>query len=550
MTQNEWWKQTVIYQIYPRSFYDSNGDGIGDLEGVIQKLDYIEDLGVETIWLSPFFKSPQRDFGYDISDYLSIAEEYGDMKTVEKLIDEIHKRNMKIVLDMVMNHTSNEHSWFIESRDKDSAKADYYVWAKGKGHKGKRKPTNWRSMTGPYGWRYDEIRKEWYYASFMSFQPDLNYHNPEVKKAMFHMVRFWLNKGVDGFRLDIFNAIYKDPSLKNNPLSYKLIPEENDLRAFFQNPIYTINHPLNFEFAKELRQVIDEEPKKNNRFLIGEVVGKNETIRKYLGEKQDGLNLIFLFETLKFKLTSSFFHQLITTFEKEYPAPYVPVYVFSNHDRKRSISRIENNIEKAKMLAFIQLTVRGVPVIYYGEELGMEQTFIPRKQALDPVAKILGWLPDLVRKRIPENFNRDECRTPMQWSNQENGGFTSASSKPWLPLNDNYKKVNVEHSQKDKNSLLHTYCSLLQLRKQRMELRSGSILLDDLIPSDKELLSYSRTTKNGKLFILANLSNNVKILPVDIKNYTEIYKTNASFEFAQDTISLSPWSGIILETNS
>ena len=261
--------KTSIYQIYPRSFFDSNGDGIGDLKGIIKKLDYIKELGFETIWISPFYSSPQVDFGYDISDYYNIAPEYGTMHEAEELIAEIHKRGMKVLFDMVMNHTSNQHHWFLESKqNKTNPKADWYIW--------RDKPNNWKSIVGPKGWHFCEERNQYYFASFLPFQPDLNYRNPEVKKAMFDVCRFWLQKGVDGFRLDIFNCIIKDKDFKDNPFSLMhIIPSEDFPGGNFQIRKYSLNQEENFELAKELRNVIDEF-QHPERLLLGEVFGKNE----------------------------------------------------------------------------------------------------------------------------------------------------------------------------------------------------------------------------------------------------------------------------------
>ncbi|MBK7320411.1 alpha-amylase family glycosyl hydrolase [Candidatus Villigracilis affinis] len=296
-----WYHKTSIYQIYPRSFYDTNGDGIGDLKGIIQKLDYLHELGFETLWISPFFSSPQADTGYDISSYTDIAPEYGSMDDTQQLIEEVHQRGMKIVFDMVMNHTSIEHPWFKESRSsQDNPKADWYIW--------RDKPNNWQSMTGGNGWHYSAERRQYFWSSFLPFQPDLNYRNPEVKKTMFDTVRFWLNKGVDGFRLDIFNVIYKDAEFRNNPFSFKLLPTEDDPSGFFQEAKYNLNQPESFEFAKELRSVCDEFGEK---ILLGEVSGDRSIIRKFLGnEVNNGLGLVFDFRNAQLPIQRGLFPQV------------------------------------------------------------------------------------------------------------------------------------------------------------------------------------------------------------------------------------------------
>src|ERR1700690_3150234 len=335
MSTLPWYHKTSIYQIYPRSFYDSNNDGIGDIQGIVQKLDYIKDLGFGSTWCSPFFTSPQADFGYDISNYTDIAPEYGTMSDALQLIDETHRRGMKIVFDMVMNHTSSEHRWFRESRSsRENPKADWYLW--------RDKPNNWQSMTGGSGWHYVSERNQYYWASFLTFQPDLNYRNPEVKRTMLDIVRFWLGRGVDGFRLDIFNVIYKDAEFRNNPFTFELIPTETNPSGFFQKAKYTLNQPESFEFAKELRGVCQ---RFGEKLLLGEISGRRDLLRKFMGdEKNDGLTLVFDFGMMDFKFNARYFHDLIQDIEKHFPDPFMPVYVFSNHDRARSISRLGNDV--------------------------------------------------------------------------------------------------------------------------------------------------------------------------------------------------------------
>lgn len=539
----KWWQQTNVYQIYPRSYMDSDGDGIGDLNGIISKLDYIKSIGFETIWISPFYNSPQQDFGYDISDYMSIAPEYGTLETAEKLISEVHKRGMKIVFDMVMNHTSVEHAWFKESRSStNNPRRNWYIWQKGKGSK--RPPNNWKCMIGGSGWQYDKTTDEWYWASFLPFQPDLNYHNPEVKKAMFDVVRFWLGKGVDGFRLDIFNAIYKDSSFRNNPFSFRPLPSESNSDGFFQKLKYNINNPMNYTFAKELRQVIDEfqEPE---RFLVGEVFGKDDSIKQYLGKNLDGLNLIFLFETLKFKFKAHFFKNLITNFENHYPYPYTPTYVYSNHDRLRSIYKLGNNHEKAKIIVMFQMMARGVPVTYMGEEIGMEELFIPFKHGLDPLAQKYKWVPLFLVKIAKMTLNRDGCRTPMQWDSNQNAGFSSTQAKTWLPVNDNYKRVNVGNQINDSNSLLNTYKELLIIRKQFDAVRKGSIEMLKLPCND--VLVFKRIYNGETLLIALNFGNKTRNIKLE-KEYEKIYSTG-SLKINDKNIALDGISGVILKEN-
>ena len=534
MTQLPWYHRTTIYQIYPRSFYDSNGDGIGDLQGIIQKLDYIHDLGFESIWISPFFASPQADFGYDISNYTDVAPEYGTMQDALQLIEEVHKRGMKIILDMVMNHTSIDHAWFKESRSsRDNPKADWYIW--------RDKPNNWLSLTGGSGWHYAQERDQYYWASFLPVQPDLNYRNPEVKKTMFDTVRFWLGKGVDGFRLDMFNAIYKDAGLRNNPFSFKLIPSESDPSGFFQEARYIVNLPEDFTFAKEFRNVCDEF---GERLSLGEVSGNREIIRKFLGDQtNDGLTLVFDFGMLNFKFTADYFHTLIQNIETHYPDPFMPVYVFSNHDRARSIEHLDKDARKAKLLAMLQLTVRGAPCMYYGEELGMANLQQPFKTALDPIPHKFTFLPRFVFDALGLLLNRDEVRTPMQWDATRNAGFSSAE-KTWLPVHPNFVNVNVEKEINDTNSLIDTIRALLKIRKGNPALAEGSLELIEELPDS--VLGYIRRTNENEVTVLMNFSNEEKIVAFSDRNWRGIFNLSNKNKIKEKAIRLNGLDGMIL----
>lgn len=528
-----WVHKTSIYQIYPRSFYDSNGDGIGDLQGIIQKLDYIHRLGFETIWISPFFASPQADTGYDISNYTDIAPEYGTMNDALQLIDEVHQRGMKIVFDMVMNHTSIEHEWFKESSSsKDNPKADWYIW--------RDKPNNWQSMTGGSGWHYSEERGQYFWSSFLPFQPDLNYRNPKVKKTMFDTVRFWLGKGVDGFRLDIFNVIYKDAEFRDNPFSFKLAPTEDDPSGFFQEAKYTLNQPESFEFAKELRAVCNEF---GDRILLGEVSGNKSIIRKFLGdETNNGLGLVFDFEMLGFQFTAGYFHELIQRIETHFPEPFMPVYVFSNHDRRRSIHKLGNNIRKAKLLALLQLTVRGVPCMYYGEEIGMTNLPMPFATALDPIPHKFKSIPRLVFDALDMTINRDEVRTPMQWNSEKNAGFSSAE-KTWLPVHENHKEINVERESLQENSLLNTVQAIMKIRNSEAAVHEGSLRLLKNLPEG--VLGYERKLENESVFIYLNFSDTKK--EIQFTGVKILFQTARSGEINGGDIQLGGFDGIILK---
>ena len=504
-----WYHHTTIYQIYPRSFYDINGDGIGDIQGIIQKLDYIKSIGYETIWCSPFFKSPQQDFGYDVSDYCDIAPEYGTLADAQQLIDEVHKRGMKIVFDMVMNHTSIEHPWFQSEIRNPKSEITKYIWTD--------KPNNWKSMTGGSGWHYSSERKQYYWASFLPFQPDLNYRNPEVKQAMLDNVRFWLKRGVDGFRLDIFNVIYKDSQLRNNPFSWKAVPDEKNPNGFFQKFKYTINQPESMEFAKELRSVCDEF---GDVMLLGEVSGNRETIRKFSGkEKNDGLGLVFNFEMLRFKFKANYFRELIENIEKDFPEPFMPVYVFSNHDRRRSIKRMNDDVRKAKLLHLFQLTVRGVPCMYYGEEIGMTDARIPFKKGLDPIAQKMKKVPRFLFDLAGETPNRDELRTPMQWDSSFNAGFSKAE-KTWLPANKNLNIINVQTESTDENSLLNFIQRVLKIRNDTPAFKAGSLKLISQKELPRNVLGYKRKLDGKEFYTIINFSSHGKNIQIAGESYS------------------------------
>lgn len=543
MTSLPWYHKTTIYQIYPRSFYDSNGDGIGDLQGIIQKLDYIRELGFETIWVSPFFSSPQADFGYDIADYKDIAPEYGMMSDAQQLIEEVHKRGMRIVLDMVMNHTSAQHPWFRESRSsRANPKADWYIWRdpslKGKGI-GERVPNNWQSMTGGSGWHYAPEREQYFWSSFLPFQPDLNYRNLEVKQAMLDIVRFWLGRGADGFRLDIFNVIYKDAEFRNNPFSLKLVPTDEDPSSFFQQAKYTLNLPESFEFAKEFRNTCNEF---GERLSVGEVTGGRQVIRKFLGDQtNNGLTLVFDFEMLNFKFNADYFRNLVREMEQHYPEPFMPVYVFSNHDKHRSMYRLGNDMRKAKLLAMFQLTVRGVPCMYYGEEIGITDSRFPFANALDPIPHKFTFLPRFVFDLLGVLINRDEVRTPMQWKGARNAGFSSAQ-KMWLPVHENYKSINVENEDEDKDSLLNAVRGLLKIRARERCLQEGSLEILENLPNG--IFGYARKLEGKSVIVLLNFEEQEK--EFQIENSGILFNLSAGDHAENKTIHLDGLGGLLL----
>lgn len=555
-----WWKRTTVYQIYPRSFLDSSGNGIGDLNGILSKLDYLKDLGVETIWISPFFSSPtwkpykQHDCGYDIVNYRDVNPEYGSLETVDLLVKEIHDRNMKIVLDMVMNHTSIEHPWFQEScSNKENPKRDWYIWRDGKRPGGEEPPNNWRAMIMGSPWHYDKRTDQWYYAAFLSFQPDLNYRNPEVQEEMLDTIRFWLKKGVDGFRLDIINALFEDEEFRDAPFCSKLFSE--DLDVLFKSSRMNLNHPDTIEFCKKLRRTIDEfdDP---SRFMVGEIIASLPTIKEFLGEDADGLNLAFLFKSLDVPLNAKKVRELMRLYEEHFSEPLMPTWVFGNHDRARRISKLNGSMKKAKLNAALQLTARGVPFIYYGEEIGMEQADIGVKQSLDPLARHFRRIPPFVHSILgkrKQSIIRDGCRTPMQWNDTENGGFSKAGVETWLPVSPSYKERNVAAEEKDPDSLLHCYKRFLRIRRETSALHSGELKIVPPGDISDNILSYVRSFndegKEKKVYIFLNCSSEIASFVTPFKNPELLTSTTIrSNPFQKDgEIVLTPWEGIVLK---
>lgn len=490
-----WWHNTTVYHVYPRSFSDSNDDGIGDLRGLLARLDYLHDLGVETIWLSPFYRSPQADFGYDITDHTAVDPSHGSLDDFQRLIEAIHERGMKVVLDAVLNHTSNEHPWFLASRrDRDDPKRDWYIWRDGTREGGKTRPNNWRNMLGGRGWHYDPGTGQWYWASFLPFQPDLNWRNPAVKDAMLGIVRHWLDLGVDGLRLDIFNALYKDASFADNPMSLRPIPSEANPEGFFQRPLHTLDHRDTIELSRELRTVVDAYSGPQ-RFVVGEVMGSTERLQEYCGAEADGLHLVFMFETMRTHFSAAGFRKLIARTEQAFAAPLQPTWVFSNHDRPRAIHRLGDDPDKARLLAALQLTVRGVPFIYYGEELGLSHVEIPTQAGLDPIAARFDWVPRWLARRLRRHgilLNRDECRLPMPWEPGKNSGFTADHVAPWLPMHPDSDLLSVAAQHGDPRSLLSTYRRFLRLRREHPALHGGELELLPAHAHPRAVLGYRR----------------------------------------------------------
>lgn len=545
----EWWQKTIVYQIYPRSFKDLTGNGIGDLRGVIEKLDYLAKLGIETIWFSPFYPSPQEDHGYDITNFVDVDPEYGTLADFDEMLNGAHDRGLKIILDMVLNHTSDKHPWFIESRSsRDNPKRDWYIWRDGRGKDGKKPPNNWKAMVGGSPWIYDENTKQFFYHHFLPFQPDLNMRNPEVKQAMFDACRFWLDRGVDGFRLDIYHSTFVDAEFRDNPRVWTLLPGETHNRAFFQNHIYDLHRPENFEFSIDLRNLLDEYSPP--RFLVGEIQGTLEQLRRYYGPNNNGLNTVFLFPFSSVPMNPKKIYEMVSKFEQLLSPPYTPTWVYSNHDRMRMISRFSDDPAKAKVMATLQMTLRGVPYIYYGEEIGMPQVKFSLRKSEDPIARKYKWMPISQSKRFGFSLTRDGCRTPMQWSAAPNAGFSpDPEVKTWLKISKTYTELNVEAQEKDPNSLLNFYRRLLKVRHDNLALQEGLIQLE---PPGKDYLLYYRIHQNQKLAILLNFSKKEFPFPSPIPNPKLIFSTHLDSQSLNkitqtEFIVLAPYECVMLQ---
>jgi len=484
----EWWRQAVIYQIYPRSFGDTNGDGVGDLNGITAHLDYLRDLGVDGIWITPFYPSPQVDFGYDISDYRNVDPQYGTLADFDRLVAEAKKRNIRVLADLVLNHTSDKHPWFVESRfSRTNPKADWYVWRDGKPNH--EPPNNWQSLFGGSSWEYDAKRGQYYYHEFYKEQPDLNWHNPEVRKAMYDVARFWMERGVAGFRLDAISRLFEDPELRDEPV---LEPGTNAYGGPILNEEYTDNLPEVHDVLRELRRVTDEFP---GRVLIGETYLPNvQELLKMYGPRNDELQLPMDMQVgMTNSLSVADFRARLHEAEEQLGGRE-PLLVFDNHDNIRSWNRYGRagyEMAIAKLLAALLLTPRATVLLYYGQEIGMENNDPKRREDVkDPIGR-RGW---------PKEKGRDGERTPMQWDSGVDAGFSTAKTT-WLPVAPSYLTRNVAMEEQDPNSLLNFYKRLIRLRKENEALRSGSFKLIE--EAHRQVLSYVRQTPGGKTVLVA-----------------------------------------------
>ncbi len=495
-TENQslkWWQRGVVYQIYPRSFMDSNNDGVGDLQGVIQKMDYLNDgtpnsLGIDAIWLSPFYPSPMADFGYDVADYCNVDPLFGDLATFDRLAAEAHKRGMKIIIDYVPNHTSDQHAWFLESRSsRDNPKRDWYIWRDAKPDGSL--PNNWGSFFGGPAWTFDEKTGQYYMHQFVKEQPELNWRNPEVKAAMLDVLRFWMKRGVDGFRMDVVGLIIKDEHLRDNPLNPDADPNllANEIKAR-QFSTYTEDQEEVHDFIKDIRKTLDEF---EDRCGIGELWGSMDRWVRYYGENSDELHLPFNFRMMWTPFTASAMRATVELMESSLPHFAWPNYVLGNHDQARLATRFGGQAQ-ARLAAAMLLTVRGTPTLYNGDEIGLENGKIPPEKIQDPQGINLG-----------AERSRDVARTPVQWDSSAYAGFSQV--EPWLPVQEDYPTRNVAIEAQQPDSMLNFYKKMLWLRKGSLALSGGSYRGIDV--SAEDCYVFLREAGSERKLVVLNFAN-------------------------------------------
>jgi len=544
----KWWKEGIIYQIYPRSFFDSSGNGIGDLNGISKKLHYIKSLGVDMVWICPFYKSPNKDNGYDISDYKDISKIFGDLNTFDTLLKKMHSLGLKLIMDLVVNHTSDKHPWFKKARkSRESKFHDYYIWKDGEKDK---KPNNWKSVFSGSAWKWNEQTKEYFLHLYTKNQPDLNWENPTVRKEVYSIIDFWLSKGVDGIRMDVISLISKRLDFKNIP---------NNMIFIDVMEKYYANGPRVHEYIKEMNKKVLS---KYDIVTIGEGPGINlNNGLDYVNEDENELNMIFHFDhlTMDFGKEGKYdpipfdfikFKKIFSNWDKLFSKRGWNSIFLGNHDFSRIVSRFGNDNEfheeSSKLLATLLMTLRGTPSLYQGDEIGMTNVDYSNISFYDDVETINAWKEAIDNKKNMKKFfeaiqkqSRDNARTPMQWDNKKNAGFSKA--KPWIKVNDNYKKINVKNQEKDLDSILNHYKLLIKLRKENSTLVYGKY--EDLDPTHTKIFSYQRWDENDVFIIHLNFSNClVKINSNEIKDYKLVI---SNYTFAKKSYNLNPWEARI-----
>ena len=487
-----WWQQGIVYQVYPLSFQDSDGDGRGDLNGIRRRLDYLSWLGINALWISPIYPSPMKDFGYDISDYCNIAAAFGTLTDFNRLLEEAHARGLKVILDFVPNHTSDQHPWFIDSRSsRASAKRDWYIWrdpAPGGGP-----PSNWLAQFGGSAWQYDEATGQYYYHAFLKEQPDLNWRNREVRDAMYGVLRFWLERSVDGFRMDVLWHLIKDDQFRDNPVNPGYQPGESEHRRLLE--LYTTDRPEVHEVVGEMRELFESY---SERLIIGEIYLPVERLVAYYGLERPGVHLPFNFQLIHAAWNACEIDRMIAEYDERVPEEEWPNWVLGNHDQHRIAARI--GLAQARVAAMLLLTLRGTPTLYYGDEIGMHDVPIPPDRVHDPYEKSQPGL----------GLGRDPQRSPMQWDASPAAGFTTGD--PWLPVADDFRARNVDALTRDSGSILTFYKRLIEVRHARRALNVGAYRR---VVCDAHTLAYERTHGQERLLVALNLAEEDAAVPLE-----------------------------------
>ncbi len=553
--EKAWWKEAVVYQIYPRSFMDSNGDGIGDLNGITSRLDYLKELGIDVIWLSPVYQSPNDDNGYDISDYQAIMKEFGTMEDFDKMIEGIHERGMRLVMDLVVNHTSDEHPWFLESRkSKNNEYRDYYMWRDGKDGK---EPNNWGSYFSGSAWQHDEATDMYYLHLFSKKQPDLNWENPKVRDEVFSMMNWWCGeKGIDGFRMDVISLISKQPDLPDGPQAPGALYGYADCA----------NGPRVHEFLKEMNQKVLS---KYDLMTVGETAGVTiEEAKRYAGFDENELNMVFHFEHVGLdggehgkwtdkRVPLVEFKKVMSAWQTELDGKAWNSLYLGNHDQPRSISRFGDDSEEyrvicAKMLATCLHMMQGTPYVYQGEEIGMTNMPFADISEVRDIESINAYHEmseaGLISKEDMLRFiclkGRDNARTPMQWDDSENAGFTTGT--PWIGVNPNYKTINAEAARADKDSVFHYYRKLIAMRKEEPILAYGHYAL--LEPDNESLYVYTRELDGQKLLVICNFTKDAVNYDIPAEfDGAQILIGNYGRTEAQGAIEVKPYEALVLK---
>jgi alpha-glucosidase len=531
----QWWQRAVVYQIYPRSFMDANGDGVGDLNGIIQKLDYLNNgtensLGVDAIWLSPFQRSPMADFGYDVADYCDVDPLFGTLPDFDRLVSEAHRRGIKVIIDYVPNHTSDQHPWFIESRSsRDNPKRDWYIW-----HDpgpGGTPPNNWGSFFGGPAWTFDPQTGQYYLHQFVKEQPELNWRNPEVRKAMLDVLRFWMRRGVDGFRMDVIGLLIKDKDLRDNPANPDAPANllENDLHGRQLN-IYNEDQDEVHEIVKDIRKTLNEFP---DRCGIGELWGPMDRWVRYYGEDSDELHMPFNFRLMWQPWGAKAMRDCVDGMEGALPPFAWPNYVLGNHDQWRLATRFGGQAQ-ARLAGLLLLTLRGTPTFYYGDEIGLENGAIPPEKIQDPQGLNLG-----------AHRSRDVCRTPMQWNASANAGFST--TEPWLPVTNDYAARNVEAEAADPTSMLSFYRRLFWLRRSSAALHGGSYQAVDV---QGNCYAYLRECDSERKLVVLNFDDQpcTVTTPLEEKGHLLLSThIDREGEVNLSCIKLRPHEGLVID---